>query len=284
MQNRPQTMPTTHRPPVLIQNDGLPIPQIGLGIYGPDDNGAADAVVNALETGYRSIDTAAFYLNEAGVGEGLRRSGIPREEVHVTTKVWGDDHGYNEALAAFDRSLSSLGLEYVDLYLIHWPLPAKDRYVETWRALERILSDGRAKSIGVSNFQPHHLERLFAETDVRPVVNQIELHPGFQNEAVRKFNVRQGILTQAWSPLGRGRVFENAGLIRIAQKHQRTVAQIVIRWHIELGNVVIPKSITPKRMKENLNVFDFALDEQDHAVIRSLETGKRTGDDPDLFG
>lgn len=277
-------MPTTIHPPVLVQNDGLPIHQIGLGIYGPDDNGAADAVLNALEAGYRSIDTAAFYLNEAGVGEGLRRSGIPREEVHVTTKVWGDDHGYDEALAAFDRSLSSLGLEYVDLYLIHWPLPAKDRYVETWQALERILRDGRAKSIGVSNFQPHHLKRLFAETEICPVVNQIELHPGFQNEAVRQFNAQQGILTQAWSPLGRGRVFENADLIKIAQKHARSVAQIVIRWHIELGNVVIPKSITPERMKENLKVFDFTLDEEDHAVIRSLETGTRTGDNPDFFG
>jgi 2,5-diketo-D-gluconate reductase A len=277
-------MPTTLHPPVLVQNDGLPIPQIGLGIYGPDDNEAADAVVNALATGYRSIDTAAFYLNEAGVGEGLRRSGIPREEVHVTTKVWGDDHGYDEALAAFDRSLSCLGLEYVDLYLIHWPLPAKDRYVETWRALERILRDGRAKSIGVSNFQPHHLERLFADTEIRPVVNQIELHPGFQNEAVREFNARQGILTQAWSPLGRGRVFENADLMKIAQKHSRSVAQIVIRWHLELGNVVIPKSVIPERMKENLNVFDFTLDEDDHKTIRNLETGTRTGDNPDLFG
>lgn len=277
-------MPTTLNPPVLVQNDGLPIPQIGLGIYGPDDNEAADAVANALATGYRSIDTAAFYLNEAGVGEGLRRSGIPREEVHVTTKVWGDDHGYDEALAAFDRSLSSLGLEYVDLYLIHWPLPAKDRYVDTWRALERILGDGRAKSIGVSNFQPHHLERLFADTKIRPVVNQIELHPGFQNEAVREFNAQQGILTQAWSPLGRGRVFESADLIKIAQKYSRSVAQIVIRWHVELGNVVIPKSVTPERMKENLNVFDFTLDEDDHKTIRSLETGARTGDNPDLFG
>lgn len=277
-------MPTTLHPPVLVQNDGLPIPQIGLGIYGPDNNEAADAVVSALATGYRSIDTAAFYLNEAGVGEALRRSGIPREEVHVTTKVWGDDHGYDEALAAFDRSLSSLGLEYVDLYLIHWPLPAKDRYVETWRALERILRDGRAKSIGVSNFQPHHLERLFADTEIRPVVNQIELHPGFQNEAVREFNAQQGILTQAWSPLGRGRIFESADLIKIARKHSRSVAQIVIRWHVELGNVVIPKSVTPERMKENLNVFDFTLDEDDHKTIRNLETGARTGDNPDLFG
>lgn len=277
-------MSTTLDPPVLVQNDGLPIPQIGLGIYGPDDNEAADAVVNALATGYRSIDTAAFYLNEAGVGEGLRRSGIPREEVHVTTKVWGDDHGYDEALVAFDRSLSSLGLEYVDLYLIHWPLPAKDRYVDTWRALERILRDGRAKSIGVSNFQPHHLERLFADTEIRPVVNQIELHPGFQNEAVRDFNAQQGILTQAWSPLGRGRVFQSPDLIKIAQKHSRSVAQIVIRWHVELGNVVIPKSVTPERMKENLNVFDFTLDENDHKTIRNLETGARTGDHPDLFG
>jgi 2,5-diketo-D-gluconate reductase A len=277
-------MPVTLHPPALIQSDGLPIPQIGLGIYGPDNEATADAVVAALGTGYRSIDTAAFYLNETGVGDGIRRSGIARDDVHVTTKVWGDDHGYDEALAAFDHSLGSLGLEYVDLYLIHWPLPGKDRYVETWRALEKILADGRAKSIGVSNFQPHHLERIFQETDVRPVVNQIELHPGFQNHAVRAFNARHDILTQAWSPLGRGRVFDNADLLKIAQKHSKSVAQIVIRWHIELGNVVIPKSVTPARMKENLEVFDFELDDQDHAVIRGLESGARTGDNPDLFG
>lgn len=277
-------MPLKSPFPFLVQNDGRVIPQVGLGIYGPGNELAADTVVTALELGYRSIDTAAFYENEVGVGEGIRRSTIPREEVHVTTKVWGDDHGYDSARAAFDRSLNALGLDYVDLYLIHWPLPGKDRYVETWRVLEKILTEGRAKSIGVSNFHPAHLTRLLKETEIRPAVNQIELHPGFQNEALRAFNKAHNILTQAWSPLGRGRIFGNPALEAIAQKHSRSVAQIVIRWHVELGNVVIPKSITPERMKENLDVFDFTLDDEDRAVIRSLETGKRTGDNPDLFG
>jgi len=270
--------------PSLTQNDGLAIPQIGLGIYGPGNEAAADAVHTAVELGYRSIDTAAFYENEAGVGEGIRRSGLPREEVHVTTKLWGDHHGYDAALAAFDRSLQELGLDYVDLYLIHWPLPTQDKYVETWKALETILAEGRARSIGVSNFQPHHLERLFAETSVVPAVNQIELHPGFQNEQVRSFNAEHNILTQAWSPLGRGRVFGNTTLEAIAQKHSKSVAQVVIRWHTELGNVVIPKSITPARLAENLDVFDFELDAGDLTAIRALETGERTGDNPDQFG
>lgn len=270
--------------PRLHQNNGGTIPQIGLGIDGLGNERATEAVMTALELGYRSIDTAAFYANESGVGEGIRRSGVPREEVHVTTKIWGDDHGSETAMAAFERSLAALGLDYVDLYLIHWPHPGKDRYVETWLALEKLLAEGRAKSIGVSNFQPHHLARLFRETTVRPVVNQIETHPGFQNEQTRQFNTENNILTQAWSPLGRGRVFGNLKLEEIARKHSRSLAQVVLRWHVEVGNVVIPKSITPARMKENLDVYDFRLDAQDHATIRSLESGKRTGDDPDDFG
>ncbi|GAA4039450.1 aldo/keto reductase [Arthrobacter methylotrophus] len=268
----------------LQQNDGRTIPQIGLGIDGPGNQETTEAVMTALELGYRSIDTAAFYGNESGVGEGIRRSGVAREDVHVTTKIWGDDHGSGSAVAAFERSMTTLGLDYVDLYLIHWPHPGKDKYVETWLALEKLLAEGQVKSIGVSNFQPHHLSRLFRETTVRPVVNQVELHPGFQNEQTRQFNTEHNILTQAWSPLGRGRVFGNSKLEAIARKHSRSPAQVVLRWHVELGNVVIPKSITPERMKENLDVYDFRLDAEDYSAIRSLEDGKRTGDNPDDFG
>lgn len=269
--------------PHLIQADGWNIPQLGFGIYGPGNNEAAIAVHTALKAGYRSIDTAAYYANEAGVGEGLRRSGIPRSEVHVTTKVWGDRHGYKNTLAAFEQSLKNLKLEYIDLYLIHWPVAAKNKYVETWHAMETLLQEGRTRSIGVANFQPHHLNRLFAETEVRPIVNQIELHPGFQNEALREFNTSLNILTQAWSPLGRGRVFDNPILSRIAKKHSRSIAQVVLRWHLERRTIAIPKSVTPARMKENLNIMDFTLDGEDHESIRGLETGIRTGADPDTF-
>jgi 2,5-diketo-D-gluconate reductase A len=276
-------MPEKHQVPLLTQNDGRTIPQIGLGIYGPDDAGTADAVSTAIEVGYRMIDTAALYQNERGVGEGIRRSGLPREELYVTTKLADDSHGYDSALAAFDVSLGKLGLDYVDLYLIHWPLPGVDKYVETWKAFEKIVADGRAKSIGVSNFQPEHLERLAAETTVVPVSNQIELHPGFPNEQMRRYDAEHGILTVAWSPLGRGRVFGNPVLEGIAGKHGKTVAEVVLRWHVQLGNVVIPKSVTRQRLIENLDVFDFALDVQDMAEIATLENGTRTGDDPDLY-
>lgn len=269
--------------PLDTQNNGLTIPQIGLGVFGPENSATADVVAAALEMGYRSIDTAAIYENEAGVGEGIRRSGLPREQIHVTTKLWNDGHGYDRALAAFDRSLRELKLDYVDLYLIHWPVPSQNMYVETWRALEKNLAGGRALSIGVSNFQPDHLENLLAQCSTGPVVNQVELHPEFQNERVRSFNTNHNILTQAWSPLGRGRVFGNPVLEGIAQKHSKTVAQVVIRWHIQLGNAVIPKSITPARLAENLDVFDFALDKQDMEAINGLENGERTGFDPDVF-
>lgn len=276
-------MPEKHQVPVLTQNDGRTIPQIGLGIYGPDDAGTADAVSTAIEVGYRMIDTAALYQNERGVGEGIRRSGVPREELYVTTKLADDSHGYDSALAAFDVSLGRLGLDYVDLYLIHWPLPGVDKYVETWKAFEKIMADGRAKSIGVSNFQPAHLKRLTAETTIVPVSNQIELHPGFPNDQMRRYDAENGILTVAWSPLGRGRVFGNPVLEGIAGKHGKTVAQVVLRWHVQLGNVVIPKSVTRQRLIENLDVFDFALDSQDMAEIATLENGTRTGADPDLY-
>lgn len=269
--------------PALVQNDGRTIPQLGLGIYGPADEETATTVETALGLGYRLIDTAALYENERGVGEGIRRSGVPRDEVYVTTKLADDRHGHDEAFVAFDESMDKLGLDYVDLYLIHWPQPKTDKYVETWRAFEKILESGRAKSIGVSNFQPSHLERLFRETSVVPVVNQIELHPGLQQRELLKFDAAHGILTESWSPLGRGRVFGNPVLERIAAKHGKSVAQVVLRWHIQLGAVVIPKSVTPARLSENLEILDFELDAEDTAAIQTLENGIRTGADPDTY-
>jgi 2,5-diketo-D-gluconate reductase A len=270
--------------PVVRLNDGHAIPQLGLGVYKVAEHRAADTVRVALEAGYRHVDTAALYRNEAGVGEGIRRSGIPRDELFVTTKVWNDRHGYDETLRAFDESLGTLGLDRVDLYLIHWPAPRQDRYVETWRALERITADGRATSIGVSNFEPHHLDRLLAESSVTPAVNQVELHPWLPQAELRAYDAAHGILTEAWSPLARGRVLGNPVLDRLAAKHGRTPAQVVLRWHLELGNVVIPKSVTPERIRENLDVFGFSLDAEDLAAIATLESGERTGLHPDAHG
>jgi 2,5-diketo-D-gluconate reductase A len=267
--------------PLVQFHDGHSIPQLGLGVYKIPDAAAADAVQVALESGYRHVDTAALYANEAGVGEGIRRAGLARADVFVTTKVWNDRHGYDSTLAAFDESLGKLGLDYVDLYLIHWPAPHQDRYVETWRALETIRADGRARSIGVSNFHPHHLERLLAETDVTPVVNQVELHPWLQQTDVRAYDAAHGILTEDWSPLARGRAIGNPTLDAIGARYGKSAAQVVIRWHLELGNIVIPKSVTPARIRENLDVFDFHLDESDRAAITALDSGERTGRDPD---
>jgi 2,5-diketo-D-gluconate reductase A len=277
-------MPPLPLSPVLRLGDGHTIPQLGLGVYKVAEHIVAETVRVALEAGYRHIDTAALYRNEAGVGEGIRRTGIPRDELFVTTKVWNDRHGYDETLRAFDESLGKLRLDRVDLYLIHWPAPRQDRYVETWRALERIAADGRATSIGVSNFEPHHLDRLLAESEVTPAVNQVELHPWLPQAAVRAYDDAHGILTEAWSPLARGRVLGNPVLDRLADKHGRTPAQVVLRWHLELGNVVIPKSVTPERIRENLDVFGFSLDEDDRAAIAALESGERTGLHPDAHG
>lgn len=267
--------------PALTMNDGRSIPQVGLGVYKVADDQADVVVREALQLGYRHIDTAALYRNEAGVGRGLRESGLPRENVFVTTKVWNDRHGYEETLAAFSESLDRLGLEYVDLYLIHWPAPRQNRYIDTWRALEKIAADGLARSIGVSNFAQHHLERLLTETEVTPALNQIELHPWLSQDRLREFNAAHGILTEAWSPLARGRVLGNDVIDRIAAKYDKSPAQVVLRWHLELGNVVIPKSVTPARIAENFAVFDFALDYDDLGDIAGLNTGERTGADPD---
>lgn len=268
--------------PNLNLNDGRTIPQIGLGVYKVEDRHVAGLVAGALEMGYRHVDTASLYENERGVGEGVRASGVPREQVFVTTKLWNADQGRDSTLRAFDASLDRLGLDYVDLYLIHWPVPSRDLYVQTWRAFEELQRDGRALSIGVSNFQPHHIERLRNETDVLPSVNQVELHPWLQQQTVRDYHAPLGILTESWSPLARGGALGEEAIVRIAAKHGVTPAQVVIRWHVQLGNVVIPKSNSLERVRENFDVFGFELTPEDMAAIRSLDSGRRTGADPDL--
>lgn len=268
--------------PSVTLNDGRSMPQFGLGVWQTPQDQAAEVVRTALEAGYRHVDTAAIYGNERGVGEGLRASGLPRDHVFITTKLWNDRQGYDEALVAFDRSLERLGVDYVDLYLIHWPAPKRDRYVDAWRALVRIREDGRARSIGVSNFKPHHLERIIGETGVTPAVNQVELHPRWQQRELREVNARHGIATESWSPLGQGRLLQDPVIGRIAQKHGKTPAQIVIRWHLDSGLIVIPKSVTPSRIRENIEVFEFALDGDDMAAIERLDDPRgRIGPDPD---
>ncbi|WP_053804099.1 aldo/keto reductase [Streptomyces rimosus] len=270
--------------PHITLNNGVAMPQLGYGVWQVPDDEAFTAVGNALEAGYRSIDTAAIYGNEEGTGKALAASGIARDELFVTTKLWNDAQGYDSTLRAFDESLNKLGLEYVDLYLIHWPLPAQGTFVDTYRAFEKIYEEGRAKAIGVSNFQPAHLERLLGETSVVPAVNQIELHPRLQQSEARAFHARHGIATEAWSPLGQGKdLLTDATVTRLAEKHGRTPAQIVLRWHLQLGNVVIPKSVTPSRIKENIDVFGFELDDADMASIAALDSGTRLGPDPDAF-
>jgi 2,5-diketo-D-gluconate reductase A len=270
--------------PQIRLNNGVEIPQLGFGVWQVPDAETPDAVAAALEAGYRSIDTAAMYHNEAGVGRAIAASGIPREELFVTTKLWNDAHGYDSALRAFDESLGKLGLDYLDLYLIHWPAPGRDRYVDTWRAFEKLVADGRVRAIGVSNFQIPHLHRLFDETGTVPAVNQIELHPKLQQETLRAFHAEHGIVTEAWSPLARGAMLRDDETISaLAEKHGKTPAQIVLRWHIQIGNVVIPKSVTPSRIRENTEVFDFELDEADLKRITALDEDGRIGPNPDTF-
>ena len=267
--------------PVLKLNDGRAIPQIGLGVWKADDAQAAEAVRVALQAGYRHVDTAAIYGNEAGVGEGIRTAGVPREAVFVTTKLWNDAQGTDSVRKAFDASLKRLGLDYVDLYLIHWPAPRKGLYLDTWRAFIRLKEEGLVRSIGVSNFMPEHLDRIINETGVTPVLNQIELHPGFQQTALRAAHAKHGIITQAWSPLGQGQLLDHPALKAIAAKHQRTVAQVILRWHLQSGFVAIPKSVTPSRIKENFDILDFALDADDLAAIAKLDDKNgRIGPDP----
>ncbi|GAA4858651.1 aldo/keto reductase [Saccharopolyspora cebuensis] len=271
--------------PNVTLNTGAKIPQIGYGVFLIPAEEVVEPVAAALRAGYRSIDTASAYGNEEGVGRAIAESGIPRDELFITTKLWNDDQGYDSTLRAFDTSIGKLGLDYVDLYLIHWPTPAADKFVETWKAFERLHADGRIKSIGVSNFQIPHLRRLFEETDVVPALNQVELHPRFQQRDLRAFHAEHDIVTEAWSPLGRNSgLFDDPLLTSLAEKYDKTPAQIMLRWHVQLGNVAIPKSATPERIAKNIEVFDFELADDDVKGIEALETGERIGPDPDTFG
>jgi 2,5-diketo-D-gluconate reductase A len=270
--------------PSVVLSDGARIPQLGLGVYKVADDEARTVVATALELGYRHVDTASFYGNEVGVGQALRASDVPRDDVFVTTKVWNTEQGYDETLRAFDASLDRLGTDHVELYLIHWPAPTQDKYVDTWRALERIAEEGRARSIGVSNFQVHHLERLLGETSVVPVIDQVEAHPWLQQHELREFCAARGIAVEAWSPLARGRVLDDAAIGRIAAKHGVEPAQAVIRWHLQQGLVVIPKTVNARRLASNLDVFGFELDEDDLAAIAALDSGERSGSHPDQVG
>ncbi|KRE71913.1 MULTISPECIES: aldo/keto reductase [unclassified Arthrobacter] len=272
--------------PLIDLNDGNRIPQLGLGTWPLDDEQVAAAVVHAVEAGYRHIDTAVKYGNERGVGNGIRASGVDRSELFITTKLDGEFQGHDRAVAGLDGSLKRLGLDYVDLLLIHWPLPGRDQYVSTWQTFERLQAQGKVRSIGVSNFKPAHLERLMAETDVVPAVNQIQLSPAITRTAEREFHARHGIVTESYSPLGGS----GAGLLgapiltQLAEKHGKTPGQLVLRWHIQNGLVTIPKTASPERMAENLDVFDFALDPQDLAELSILDEGPGAGNDSDKTG
>ncbi|OBK76506.1 aldo/keto reductase [Mycobacterium sp. 1164985.4] len=269
--------------PSITLNDGNSIPQVGLGVWQTPPEDTERAVATAFEAGYRHIDTAAAYQNEREVGQALEKSGVPRDDVFITTKLWNADHGYDSTLTAFDKSMKRLGLDYLDLYLIHWPMPAKGAFVETFKAFAHLREQGRIRSIGVSNFEPEHLRELVDATGIVPTVNQIELHPLLQQEELREVHAQMGIATEAWSPLGQGSLLKNDTVVSVADKHGKTPAQVLIRWHMQLGNIVIPKSVTPERIVSNFDVFDFELSEQDMASVSELGDGTRLGPDPRTF-
>ncbi len=267
--------------PLFTLRDGNSIPQVGLGVFQTPPDITASVVQTALAAGYRHIDTAAVYVNEAGVGAGLRASGLAREEVFVTTKLWNADHGFDAALKGFEHSTQRLGLESLDLYLLHWPSPRRGLFVDSWRALVRLKEEGRARSIGVSNFGAEHLERIIGETGVTPVLNQIELHPQFQQRDLIETHTALGIATESWSPLGHGKALADPVIGAIAARHGRTPAQVIIRWHLDSGLIVIPKSVTLGRIAENFDVFGFKLDAADMTAIASLDSPQgRIGQDP----
>ena len=268
----------------LELRDGARLPQLGFGVYKVSDEAVVDAVSTALDAGYRLVDTATLYGNEHGVGVAVRAAGLARDEVFVTTKLWNDAHGALRARAAFHASEQRLGLGRPDLYLIHWPCPGQDLYAETWRELLRLRDEGLVPSVGVSNFQVAHLERIIADSGESPVVNQVELHPYLQQRELRAFHAEHGIVTQAWSPLGRGQVLRDPVIADIAARHGASPAQVVLRWHLDLGHGVIPKSVTPARIRENHDLEHVVLDADDHARIAALDRGRRTGSDPDRVG
>jgi 2,5-diketo-D-gluconate reductase A len=268
--------------PDVLLNNGVSMPQLGFGVWRVSAAETEEVVGRALEAGYRSIDTAAMYGNEEGVGRAVAGSGIPRDEVFVTSKLWNDQHGYDAALKAFDESHQRLGLDHIDLYLIHWPVPSLDLYVETFRALTRVLDDGRVRAVGVSNFEPEHLRRVIDEVGTTPAVNQVELHPYLQQGDLRAFHAEHGIATEGWRPLGRGGdLLREPVVATTAEKYGRTPAQVVLRWHLQLGNIVIPKSATPARIRENFDVFGFELADDDMAAFGELDRGTRLGMHPD---
>jgi 2,5-diketo-D-gluconate reductase A len=269
--------------PGLTLHDGVEIPQLGFGVFQIPPEQTQEVVEQALDVGYRHIDTAGAYRNERGVGAAIEASGIAREYLFVTTKLWNSEQGFDTSLAALDTSLGRLGLDYVDLYLIHWPVPSEDRFVDTWRAFERIHEEGRARTIGVSNFRVEDLERLEAETDVRPTVNQIELHPWLQQAELRAWHADHAVVTEAWSPLAQGELLDDETIAAIADRHGKTPAQAVLRWHLQLGNVVFPKSVTPERIRENIELFDFELSDPEMAEFERLDRGERIGPDPGTF-
>jgi diketogulonate reductase-like aldo/keto reductase len=270
--------------PNLKLNNGVEMPQLGYGVFQIPNEETTAAVSAALHAGYRSIDTAAVYGNEEGVGTALAAAGLERDELFITTKLWNTDQGYDKTLRAFDASLEKLGLEQLDLYLIHWPTPKRDLYLDTWKAFEKLYADGKVRAIGVSNFHPAHLERILQTGGTVPAVNQIELHPYLRQDELRAFDAKHDIATEAWSPLAKGGdLLSEPAIVALAEKHGRTPAQVVIRWHLQLGNIVIPKSVTPTRIRENFDVFGFSLTDAEVASLSTLDKGERTGPDPDTF-
>jgi 2,5-diketo-D-gluconate reductase A len=269
--------------PNLTLHDGVEIPQLGFGVFQVPPEDTQGVVEEALAAGYRHIDTAAAYRNEKGVGAAIAASGLPRNDIFVTTKLWNASQGYDSALETFEKSLGRLGMDRVDLYLIHWPVPTQDLFVETWKAFEKVHGEGRASTIGVSNFRIEDLERLERETETMPTVNQVELHPRFHQAELRAWHEAHRIATEAWSPLGQGALLGEGPIVEVADAHEKTPAQAILRWHLQLGNIVIPKSVTPERIRENIDVFDFELSDAEIASIAEIDTGRRFGPDPATF-